>query len=80
VDLGQFRRCFQVQALDFALTQVPPCSGADVCKTIPFIHAEFSDSNFNIETVVVLYVDSALAETFSNHILMSSLAALDFRD
>jgi hypothetical protein len=47
--------------LNFALAKVPPCSGADVCKAIPFVHAKFSNSNLDVQTIVVFDIDSPLA-------------------
>jgi hypothetical protein len=47
---------------------------------MPFIHPKLSYSNFHVQAVVVLDVNAAVAQTFSNHELMSSFAALNLRN
>jgi hypothetical protein len=66
-----------VHALDVVLAQVHARTCADIAQTIPLIHAELADANFDIQPVIVLRVDLAGAEMLMRHVLVCRFATLD---
>lgn len=80
VDASELSGGIQVHTLNFIPCEVSAGVGADVGKTIPLVHAEFSDADFDIETVVIFLVDSALGQVLPEHVLVSVFATLDLRN
>lgn len=77
VDLGELGGGALVGALDVGFAQIHARVGADVAEAVPFVHAEFADADFDVETVVVLDVDAAFAEVFFDHVLVCFFTAFD---
>lgn len=59
-------------------SHVSACASADISQPVPFIHAEFADSNFNVETIVILDIDTPLRKVFPYHVFMNLFASFDF--
>lgn len=78
MNLAQFCSGIDIHPLDVALAKVSSRARTDIRKAIPLIHTEFSDTDFDVQPVVVLDVDSPFAKSFPLHILMCLLTALDF--
>lgn len=77
VHAGEFGGGIEVLILDFLLGQIHAGGSANVGKTVPFIHAKLANTNLDIQTVVVLRVDTPFGEVFGEHVFVSEFAALN---
>lgn len=53
---------------------------ADVCETVPLVHAEFAHSNLDVQPVIVVLAHVALGEMLTEHVMVNILAALNLRN
>lgn len=76
-DLSHLRCRLHVDPLHLALGQVLPSIGADIRQSTPLVHAKITDTDFDIQSVIVVPVHPSLCEVVIQHVLMGILAALD---
>jgi hypothetical protein len=79
-DAGEFCRRRYLHVLHVRLREVPSRVGADVGQPVPLVHTEFSNANFNVQPVVVLYVYSAVGQSLVKHFPMGFFTTLNFGD
>lgn len=65
------------EALRRAEDDLHPCVGADVGQSMPLIHAEFSNADLNIQSIVVIRQHSPLRQVIAQHILMRVFTAFN---
>lgn len=73
LDLGKADARVQYLLLDFGSGQVSSCVGADICQSVPLVHAKLANSNLDVETAVDVLADIALGKNISQHLLVNIL-------
>ena len=63
-DLGKFCGGVEVLCLNVRTSKVHAGACADVSKSVPLIHAILSNTNLNVESVVILAIDLAFRQIF----------------
>ena len=78
-NLGHLGTCILDDPLRFSLGNIPPGARADVGQSIPFIHSKFTHSDFDIQPIVIFWVNATLSQMLAKHVLMSVFTAFNFR-
>ena len=60
--------------------QIATGVGADVCQTVPFVHAKLSHTDLDVQTVVVVFADVSLRQVVAQHVVVNTFASFDFGD
>ena len=66
-----------IHSFDLGFSKIPPRRSTNICQPVPFIHAKLSNTDFDIQPIIILYVDTTFTQTFLLHVLMGILATLD---
>jgi hypothetical protein len=80
LDLGKADARIEDLLLDLRSGEVSSGVGADICQSVPLVHAEFSNAHLDVETAVDVLTDVPLSKNVSQHLLVNILATLDLRD
>jgi len=70
--------CLVIHRFHLRFPKIPSRRSANVCQSVPLIHAELSHTNLHIYSVIILNIDATLAKSFADHVLMCFLTSFDF--
>ena len=80
VDLGELDAGTQDHLFYLWFRQVAPGVGANIRQAIPFVHAKFSYTDLDVQTVVVVLADTAFRQVVAQHVMVDILTPLDLVD
>ena len=80
VDLGKLDAGTKDHLLHLWFGEVAPGVGANICQAIPFVHAKFSYTDLDVQTVVVVLADTAFRQVVAQHVMVDILTPLDLVD
>jgi len=80
VNLGQLRRCALHHPVFLISGEVVLSVGANVGQPVPLVHAKLPHADFDVEPVVVLWIDAPARQVLFLHLFVDLFAPLDLRN
>jgi len=80
VDACEFACNAVVDVLYLSAREIHVRARTDICQAVPFIHTKFTDTHFDIQSEVALWVNLPLDEVFTLHEFVGLFTAFDFVD